>query len=136
MAADPSDARGRYALAKNLLHLGNIEARAHPKQSLPNYQAGIAILEPMVKADPENWLMERTLADLYSSSGVATAQLSHSASAGSTETRRQREQACSFFAEEFGLWQDLRGRKVLIDVDLSKFNKAARSLRDCSHEVN
>ena len=78
MAVDPTDARGRYALAKNLLHLGSVQAKAHPDQSLPNYQAGIAILEPMVKAAPDDWLMEGTLADLYSSSGLATVQLASS----------------------------------------------------------
>ena len=53
----------------------------------------------MVKADPDDWLMERTLADLYLSSGVATVQLAHGASSGSIEARRQREQTYFFFAE-------------------------------------
>jgi tetratricopeptide (TPR) repeat protein len=136
VAADPTDARGRYALAKNLLHLGNVQAKAHPDQSSPNYQAGIAILEPMVKADPDDWLMERTLADLYSSSGVATVKLAHGASSGSIEARRLREQACSFFAEGFSLWQDMRRRNVLIEVDIPKFNDAERRVRDCGHQVN
>jgi serine/threonine protein kinase/tetratricopeptide (TPR) repeat protein len=136
VAADPTDARGRYALAKNLLHLGNVQAKAHPDQSSPNYQAGIAILEPMVKADPDDWLMERTLADLYSSSGVATVKLAHGASSGSIEARRLREQACSFFAEGFSFWQDMRRRNVLIEVDIPKFNDAERRVRDCGHQVN
>jgi hypothetical protein len=90
----------------------------------------------MVKGDPDDWLMERTLADLYSSSGVATVKLAHGASSGSIEARRLREQACSFFAEGFSLWQDMRRRNVLIEVDIPKFNDAERRVRDCGHQVN
>jgi non-specific serine/threonine protein kinase/serine/threonine-protein kinase len=131
VAADPTDARGRYALAKNLLHLGNIQAYPTPDQALQNYQAGIANLEPMVKTDPDDWLMERTLADLYANSGLVLERLASTAPAGSNEASRQKAQACSSFEQEFSLWQDMRRRNVLIEFDLPKYNQAAIRLDEC-----
>jgi hypothetical protein len=127
--ADPTDARGRYALAKNLLGLGNIQARGNPDHALRSYQDGIAILAPMVAADPEDWLMERTLANLYSAAGLATRQF---AGNGDVEQiTRLRTQACSFFLEDAALWNDIGRRNVLIEVDRPKFEAAARWQREC-----
>jgi eukaryotic-like serine/threonine-protein kinase len=127
--ADPSDARGRYALAKNLLGLGNIQARGNPDHALRSFQDGIAILAPMVTADPDDWLMERTLADLYSAAGLATRQFAGSADVEQI-TRLQR-QACSLLLEGAALWQDIGQRNVLIEVDRPKFEEAARRQREC-----
>lgn len=96
MAADPSDARVRYALAVNLLHLGNIQKHGNSDQSLRTYQAGISTLEPMVKSDPSNWLMGRTLADLYSSAGLAIEHLRGDSTVAHTGSRSTSKPAHSF----------------------------------------
>ena len=127
--SDPSDARGRYALAKNLLDLGNIQARGDPDHALRSYQDGIAILAPMLTADPNNWLMERSLADLYSAAGFATRQFE--GSADEEQITRLQRQACSFFLEDAALWQDIGHRNVLIEVDRPKFGEAARRQHEC-----
>lgn len=127
--ADPSDARGRYARARNLLDLGNIQARANPDHALRTYQDGIAILAPMVTADPDDWLMERTLADLYSAAGLATRQFASTVDGGQI-TRLQR-QACSFFLKDAALWQDMGQRNVVIEVDRPRFEEAAHKQREC-----
>jgi non-specific serine/threonine protein kinase/serine/threonine-protein kinase len=127
--ADTSDARGHYALAKNLLDLGNIQARGNPDHALQSYKDGIAILAPMVAADPDDWLMERTLADLYSAAGLATRQFAGSADV--EQITGLRRQACSFFLEDATLWQDMGQRNVLIEVDRPKFEAAARRQREC-----
>ncbi|HYA24430.1 MAG TPA: protein kinase [Terriglobales bacterium] len=132
VAADPSDARSGYALARNYLDLGNIQAGGNPGQSLESYQSGIAILAPMVKTDLDNWLMERTLAVLYSGSGVATERIAHSAHPGASEATGQQGPACSFFAQELSLWQDMRRRNVLIESDLPTFHRAEGKVRDCA----
>jgi len=129
MLADPTDARGRYALAKNLLGLGKIQAKRNPDHALRSYQDGIAILAPMVTADPEDWLMERTLADLYSAAGLATRQV---AGSGDIEQiTRVQKQACSFFLQDAALWHDIDQRNVLIEVDRPKFEEAAQWQREC-----
>jgi serine/threonine protein kinase len=133
--ADPTNLRVRYSLAKNLLHLGDIQAKnGDLEESLEAYRGGITILEPLVKADPDNWLMERTLADLYSSSGLTKAALARRATSGSSEAHEQQEQACSFFKQELSLWQDIRRRNVLINLDLPKLTKASRRSHDCGRD--
>jgi serine/threonine protein kinase/tetratricopeptide (TPR) repeat protein len=127
--ADPSDARGRYALAKNLLDLGNVQARGNPEHALRSYQDGIAILAPMVTADPDDWLMERTLADLYFAAGLATRQFAGRADI--EQITPLQKQSCSFFVKNAALWQDMSQRNVLIEVDRPKFDGAKRKQREC-----
>jgi eukaryotic-like serine/threonine-protein kinase len=126
VSGDPSDARGRYALAKNLLHLGSIQANASPGAALQSYLEGIATLEPMVKVDPDNWIMERTLADLYSRSGVVALGM------GMAPSQSASQRSCSFFSQELSLWRDMRQHNVLIAADLPRLEKAEGRLHDCS----
>jgi eukaryotic-like serine/threonine-protein kinase len=130
VSADPTDARGRYALAKNLLDLGNIQARRDTAHALQSYQNGIAILAPMVTTDPDDWLMERSLADLYSAAGLATLQFARNADVDQITGLQRR--ACSFFLEDVALWQDIGRRNVLIEIDLPKFEEATRRRRECA----
>ena len=132
VSGDPTDARGRYAFAKNLLHLGSIQANASPGAALQSYLEGIATLEPMVKADPDNWIMERTLADLYSSSGAVVLRMAPSQSASERETTHHTQRSCSFFSQELSLWRDMRQRNVLVSADLPRLEKAEGRLHDCS----
>ncbi len=132
VSGDPTDARGRYAFAKNLLHLGNIQARASPGAGLQRYREGIATLEPMVKTDPDNWIMERTLADLYSSSGAVELRMAPSQSASERENPRHTQRSCSLFSQELNLWRDMRQRNVLIAADLPRLRKGEGRLHDCS----
>jgi tetratricopeptide (TPR) repeat protein len=127
--ADASDARGRYALAKNLLDLGLVQARGNLNHALRNYQDGIAILAPMVKADPDDWLMERTLADLDYAAGLADRQFAGRADA--EQIKSLQRQACSSFLEDFALWQDMGQRNILIAVDRPKAKEAALRQREC-----
>ena len=132
VSGDPTDARGRYAFAKNLLHLGNIQARASPGAGLQSYREGIATLEPMVKTDPDNWIMERTLADLYSSSGAVELRMAPSPSASERENPHHPQRSCSLFSQELNLWRDMRQRNVLIAADLPRLRKGEGRLHDCS----
>ena len=132
VSRDPTDARGRYALARNLADLGSIQANASPDAALQSYLDGIATLEPMVKADPDNWIMERTLADLYSSSGAVALRTHPSQPAGEHEPSQGSQRSCSFFSHELNLWRDMRRRNVLIAADAPRLEKAEGRLRDCS----
>jgi hypothetical protein len=86
----------------------------------------------MVKADPDNWIMERTLADLYSSSGAVVLRMAPSQSASERETRHHTQRSCSFFSQELSLWRDMRHRNVLIAGDLPSLEKAEGRLHNCS----
>jgi hypothetical protein len=83
----------------------------------------------MVKADPDNWIMERTLADLYTGAGNVTERIANVASAGATGLAHS---ACPFFSRELSLWQDMRQRGLMITPDLPKLKNAEAKLNACS----
>jgi hypothetical protein len=85
-----------------------------------------------VKADPDNWIMERTLADLYSSSGAVVLRMPPSQSASERETTHHTQRSCSFLSQELSLWRDMRQRNVLIAADVPRLEKIEGRLHDCS----
>jgi hypothetical protein len=88
-------------------------------------------MEPMTTSDPDNWIMQRTLADLALKSGMLEAELARRSIPGSAQFEEHHKESCRRFLQNLTVWQGLRQRNVLIDADAPRARDALQRARDC-----
>jgi hypothetical protein len=103
--------RRSLALAKGFLHLGSIQERERICKN-----EGLALMEPLTKSDPDNWIMQRVFADLLLKSGMVEPALARCATPGIAQFAEHHKESCRLFLQNLNVWQGLRQRNVLIDT--------------------